>query len=103
MTRRSSGSVARRLGWLEQARYHARRIPSRVEPTFPMCLQCNEPVDKVEHVDGNAKQLWVRGHHHGKEDVVRVDFEYEMDDEDMQRAFRSLSFFPRTSEQDGAR
>lgn len=90
-------SVIRKTGLLELVHYGVRSQTDRGWPTCHACrnesLEYSPPVDSVEMVDSSRTSMTILARHHGKEDVIRVDFGEEPSEEDMSQAWRGITFF----------
>lgn len=90
-------STLRKTGLIELARTNIRVPTDRGWPICNLCIDYRTGrfygVDSVEMVDSTAKSVTFLGKHHGREDAVRVDFDHRWRDDDLQVAFRAITFF----------
>lgn len=121
-----SGSIIRKLNWLDQARYHVRQQAYTASFNTPTCHQCATPVFdaesgtfkyqgrplvKVEQRDAGADERYIvlvgycdAPQHTGRrEDAIEVKFDWAPSEHEVQRAMASCVFFPRDSQQDNVR
>lgn len=61
---------------------------------WPKCYICLKDVDSVNKEDQGKRYVVLRAKHHGAEDVIRVEFDWDMRPEDERIPMRGLAFFP---------
>lgn len=73
-----------------------REMKSRVPDgsNWPKCYICLKDVDSVQKEDEGKRYVVLRAKHHGCEDVIRVEFDWDMRPEDEKIPMRGLAFFP---------
>lgn len=69
--------------------------PRKTDPNnWPRCYICLKGVDSVQKEDQGKRYIVLRAKCHGAEDVIRVNFEWDMGETDERIPMRGLAFFP---------